>query len=157
MKSDDWNFFLSKAKSLPDDELIGFEWTSTGSPAMVNNKEGAQECVSCTSPAPGQSAKALSIPAFIAPSPAVAPAAPTFNFAAAGFQPKKATGWSCSVCMVNNKEGAQECVSCTSPAPGQSAKALSIPAFIAPSPAVAPAAPTFNFAAAGFQPKKLPD
>lgn len=106
---------------------------------MLNNKEGAEKCVSCEELAPK---KAAASPPASVPSPS-APA--KFNWDAAGLAPKATSGgWECPTCMVSNQDGAVKCVSCEEPAPQKKAPT-------APSTS---ASATFNWGAAGLAPKQ---
>ncbi|KIO25846.1 hypothetical protein M407DRAFT_24802 [Tulasnella calospora MUT 4182] len=86
----------------------------------------------------------------LVPVPAQAPAAPSNNWAAAGFVPKAAGGgsWTCDQCMLSNPESAKDkCTICEADRPGAKSK----PTSTAPPPSQP--APANNWAAAGFVPK----
>ncbi len=99
-----WKESIEYANRLLEKDLVKFQWTHPTGPKA--------------SPAPGGGQTSTGSTAKPLPTPEVAPPTASFNFAAAGFKPVKPSGWSCSVCMVNNKTDAVECVSCASPAPG---------------------------------------
>lgn len=92
------------------------------------------------------------IPMGYFPAPYGSPAPPMFAWADIGFKPKPASGWTCSLCGLQNPLSATEkCTVCDAPAP----KAKKDEATKAPPPPSAPVVP-FNFAAAGFT-MKAPD
>jgi nuclear pore complex protein Nup153 len=92
---------------------------------LIQNKEVDIQCVSCESTKPGNG------PTVTAPKPQPSgfnfeatpkPNTSTtgFNFGGSGFQMKKASGWKCDVCMVDNQESSSQCVACETPKPGSS-------------------------------------
>ncbi|KAI8914257.1 hypothetical protein EDD86DRAFT_216495 [Gorgonomyces haynaldii] len=135
----------------------GFNWGAAGftqakkagwtcSVCMVDNKAEATACISCETPNP--SAPAAEKPAPSGFQPPAAPATGGFNWGAAGFTQAKKAGWTCSVCMVDNKAEATACISCETPNP--SAPAAEKPAPSGFQPPAAPATGGFNWGAAGF-------
>ncbi|KAJ3107133.1 hypothetical protein HDU97_004826 [Phlyctochytrium planicorne] len=163
-----------------------FNWSQAGVKApsasgwtcdtcLVSNKGDVTTCVACSTKKPGSGTESALVNASGTGTEQKPPV--TFNWAAAG-KPAAATaakGWSCDVCMVQNKAEAKACVACTTPKPGETAAASSAstapkastfggfgsfggfkPAGTSdasPAPAAAPApVTTFNWGAAGVKP-----
>jgi hypothetical protein len=136
---------VTQAKSKPAASLPAFDFTSVTTSTKGKGKSPAGLGLG----RPGASAEPAVVklgtptteaPAVL-PATAVHAAPAVFNWAAAGLKPQASSGWTCSTCMVSNKQDAPQCISCEEPKPG-AAKA-------APTPAAA----GFDWAAAGMKPK----
>lgn len=92
---------------------------------LVQNKQESSKCVACGSPKPGTGAKdpLLVLPTTKPDKPVVPPdsgltLSPSLKFEELARKP--IGSWECTVCCVQNKAEANECVACTSPKPGVS-------------------------------------
>ena len=113
------NTFNWAAAGLKPSTLIAGEWTC----AICNckTKDTLSKCSVCEAPKPDAAASAPTpapisptMPALI-PDPAPVKATPVaFNWTAAGLKlPTKAAGtWTCSVCTIDNKPEADNCIAC---------------------------------------------
>lgn len=108
---------------------------------LVNNKSDANKCIACETDKPGHKSSSDTVKE--APKMPVPPSLTSGGFSFGAFAAP--AGWSCSVCLVNNKSDANKCIACETDKPGtkSSSASGSQPQFSMPAPPAA--ATSFSF------------
>ncbi|OCH85505.1 hypothetical protein OBBRIDRAFT_310654 [Obba rivulosa] len=132
------------APAQPTASSSGFNWAAAGMKPPPQPTAGTWTCSVCSLSNPAKATEKCTVCETPRPdAPKSAPAATSFNWAAAGMKPPPAPAadtWKCSMCMLNNSANVSKCTVCEEPRAD------------VPKPAVQ----GFNWAAAGMKPPPAP-